>query len=135
MWAFSSCGGRGLLSSCGVWASHCGGFSCCDGFSGMWASVVVAPRLYCTGSVVVAHGLSCPMACGSSRPSVELVSSALQGRFFTTGPPGQPCSALLENTKRKMIATGISTFKQGSASCVLSLAMPVCVFHSCLKIL
>ena len=28
-WAFSSCGGQGLLSSCGTRASHCGGFSCC----------------------------------------------------------------------------------------------------------
>ena len=26
---FSSCRQWGLLSSCGVWASHCGGFSCC----------------------------------------------------------------------------------------------------------
>ena len=26
---FSSCGKQGLLSSCGVWASHCSGFSCC----------------------------------------------------------------------------------------------------------
>ena len=26
---FSSCGEQGLLSSCGAWASHCGGFSCC----------------------------------------------------------------------------------------------------------
>ena len=25
---FSSCGKPGLFSSCGVWASHCGGFSC-----------------------------------------------------------------------------------------------------------
>ena len=25
---FPSCGEWGLLSSCGVWASHCGGFSC-----------------------------------------------------------------------------------------------------------
>ena len=24
--AFSSCGEQGLLSSCGAWASHCGGF-------------------------------------------------------------------------------------------------------------
>ena len=24
----SSCGKRGLLSSCGAWASHCSGFSC-----------------------------------------------------------------------------------------------------------
>ena len=27
--AFSSCGERGLLSSCDARASHCGGFSCC----------------------------------------------------------------------------------------------------------
>ena len=26
---FSSCSKQGLLSSCGVQASHCGGFSCC----------------------------------------------------------------------------------------------------------
>ena len=26
---FSSCGEQGLLSTCGVQASHCGGFSCC----------------------------------------------------------------------------------------------------------
>ena len=27
-WAFSSCGEKGLLSSCGAWASHCRGSSC-----------------------------------------------------------------------------------------------------------
>ena len=26
--AFSSCSQRDVLSSCGVWAAHCGGFSC-----------------------------------------------------------------------------------------------------------
>ena len=30
---FSSCGERGLLSSCNAQASHCSGFSCC----GAWA--------------------------------------------------------------------------------------------------
>ena len=28
-WAISNCGEQGLLSSCGVWVSHCDGFSCC----------------------------------------------------------------------------------------------------------
>ena len=28
-WAFSRCSERGLLSSWGVWASHCSGSSCC----------------------------------------------------------------------------------------------------------
>ena len=38
---------------CGVWASDCGGFSCC----GAWA-------LGTRASVVVAHRLSCSAACG-----------------------------------------------------------------------
>ena len=46
--AFSSHGLR-----CGVWASHCGGFSCFG-----------ARSLGALASVVVAHGLSCSVACG-----------------------------------------------------------------------
>ena len=39
----SNCGRQGLLSSCGVQASHCGSFSCCRAQAlGVWASVVVA---------------------------------------------------------------------------------------------
>ena len=49
---FSSCGEQGLLSSCGPWAFHCSGFSCC----GAWG-----PE---TGSAVVTQGLSCLSACG-----------------------------------------------------------------------
>ena len=42
-------------------------------------------------SVVVARGLSCPTACGIllPQPGIEPVSPALEGRFFTTGPPGK----------------------------------------------
>ena len=44
--AFSSCSKWGLLSSGGVWASHCGGFSCCEAQAlGTQASVAAAPRL------------------------------------------------------------------------------------------
>ena len=46
-WGFSSCSNGGLLSSCGVWASHCVGFSCCRA----WALDVQI-------LVVVANGLS-----------------------------------------------------------------------------
>ena len=49
---FWSCIQQGLLSSCGVRAS-CGGSPCCG-----------AQALGLTGSVLVAHGLSCPMTCG-----------------------------------------------------------------------
>ena len=50
--AFSSCG-EGATLRCSARASHCGGFSCC----GAWA-------LGARASVVVAHRLSCSMACG-----------------------------------------------------------------------
>ena len=53
MQAFSSCGERGLLSSCCAPTSRCGSFSCCKA----WA-------LGCHVSVVGAHRLSCPTACG-----------------------------------------------------------------------
>ena len=42
---------RWPLSSCGVQASHCGGFSCCG-----------ARALECMGLSSCAHGLSCPIA-------------------------------------------------------------------------
>ena len=55
----------GATLPCGVWTSHCSGFSCRGARAlGPQASVVVARRLQSTGSVVVAHGLSCSAACG-----------------------------------------------------------------------
>ena len=44
--ALSSCGEWGLTSSCGVWASHCSGFSCC----GAWALGHVGIGNYCRGT-------------------------------------------------------------------------------------
>jgi len=55
---FCGCGRQGLLSGCAAQASHSSGFSCC-GAQSVWTSVVAA-----LGSVVVVHGLSCPMAYG-----------------------------------------------------------------------
>ena len=59
-WAFVAARGLSLVVSrvgatlrCGVWASHCGGFSCCG-----------AQALGARASVVVAQGLSCSAACG-----------------------------------------------------------------------
>ena len=51
--AFSSCGRQGPPSSCGAWASHCGGFSLLWGTGSRFVS-----------SAVVAHRLSCPVAYG-----------------------------------------------------------------------
>ena len=75
----SICGMSGsVLLACGLWST--------------WASVVVAPGLSAcgVGSVVVMHGLRCSAACRIlvPQPGIKPVSSALQGRFFTTGPPG-----------------------------------------------
>ena len=46
---------------CGAQASHCGG-------SSLWSegSVGAAPRLQGTGSEIIAHRLSCSVACGIS---------------------------------------------------------------------
>ena len=52
-------------------------------------------RIFCCGigihSLVVAHGLSCSVACGilDPQPEVEPVSSVLQGGFLTSGPSGK----------------------------------------------
>ena len=55
----------GGCSCCCLWTCHCGGFSCWEARSpDVWASVVAAHRPSSTGSAVVAHGLSCSIACG-----------------------------------------------------------------------
>ena len=43
------------------------------------------------GSVVAARGLGCPLTCGIlvPGPGIELMSSAFQGGFLTTGPTGR----------------------------------------------
>lgn len=75
--ASSSRGEWGLLSSCRVRASYYSGFSC-RGARGLGhvGSVVAAHRFQRAGSVVVAHGLKCPKACGIFLPwpKIELVS-------------------------------------------------------------
>ena len=67
LWHAGSLLQRGLLSSCGA----------------------RAPEY--AGSVVAAHRLSCPAACGIlvPQPGIELASPALEGGFLSTGPPGK----------------------------------------------
>ena len=78
---------RGLLSSCGVRAPGCVGSVVCG---------TRALSLRHANSVVVAHGLSCPAACGIlvPRPGISPMSPALEGRLFTTGPPGKSLDAI-----------------------------------------
>ena len=57
---------------------------------------VIAHSLKSTGSVTVAHRLSCPAACGIFLDQGSNQSPALQGRFLTTEPPGKPWKILYE---------------------------------------
>ena len=56
------------------------------------ASLAASPRLYSTGSIVVAPKLSYSPAYmwDLPRSGIEPVFPALAGRFFTTEPPGNP---------------------------------------------
>ena len=82
---------------------------------GTWAPEHMGPLVFsrralllrCTSSVVAAHGLSCPVACGIlvPRPGIEPVSPALEGGFFTTGPREVPRYFL--NEKKTLIFTHI----------------------------
>ena len=55
----------GATLCCGTQASHCPGFSCCRAqVLGHMGSVVTASGTSSTGSLDVAHWLSCSVACG-----------------------------------------------------------------------
>ena len=62
-----------------MWASHCGGFSCCR-----------AQALECAGLIVVAHGFSYCEArhVGLPRSGTEPLSPVLAGGVLTAEPPG-----------------------------------------------
>ena len=104
--AFSTCSRWGLLSSCGTWASHHGGFSYCrTQVLGAWASVVAAHELSSCGSQALQHsGFS---SCGAQAqkffhdmcslpwPGIESMSPEFAGGFLSTVPPGKvPCVLL-----------------------------------------
>ena len=90
----------GSIIGSGAGVSHCSGFSCgarALGYSGFGSCSTRAPKLqlqgsWSTGSVVVAHCLSCSVASVWDFPGsgIEPVSPALAGRFFTPRPPGKP---------------------------------------------
>ena len=75
------------FSSCGVWATHCSGFSCCRAPAlGTWVSVAAAHGLSSCGSWAQ---LLCGM-CDPPRPGIKPMSLALKGGFPPTGPPEKP---------------------------------------------
>ena len=90
---FCNCREWTLLSSCGAWASHCGGFSC-------WGAQAPGCMSFSScGSWALEHRLTATVALrqvGSSLLRDETTSPALSCWFFATGPPGKPaCSFLI----------------------------------------
>ena len=75
---FSSCSGQGLLFRCSAQASHCTVIAC-HRAQALGPQVSDVLRLRCTK----AYGILVP------GPGIEPLSSALAGRFLTTGPPGR----------------------------------------------
>ena len=74
--AFSSCGKKGPLSSCSVWTSPCGSFSC-------WGAWVLGR----VDSVAVVHRICCCAVCGifptSHLTSVPCIGMWLLNRWTT----------------------------------------------------
>ena len=74
----SGCSEQGLLSSCGVWASHCSGFSCCR------ARAAALRVSSCSMQALLLHCMWDLPGAG-----IRSVSPTLAGGFLTTGPPGK----------------------------------------------
>ena len=97
----------GATLRCGVWASHCGGFSCCGAQAlGARASVVVVRGLTSCGSQALERRFS---SCGTRAlllhgmwdlpgPGLEPVSLALAGGFLTTEPPRKSLNNTLKGS-------------------------------------
>ena len=81
-------------------ASHCGSPLAEELGLGGSRARGCSPRLWSTGSAAVAHGLSCPAACGVFlRQQLNLRVSCVAGEFLAPRPPGRsqssPSSACL----------------------------------------
>ena len=86
-----------LVVACGFSLSSCGPQA-----PGYMGSVVCGTQALVEAHelivVACACGLSCPVACGIlvPWPGIEPTSPALDGRFFTTGPPGKSQDSILK---------------------------------------
>ena len=87
-WRIPGTGEPGGLPSMG---SHRVGRDWSD-FTAAAATAVAACRVLVADSVLVAHRVHCPMACGilAPQPGIKWLSPTLEGGFSTTGPPGKP---------------------------------------------
>ena len=97
VWAFSSCREQGLLFVV-VFRLFIVLFSL---VGGVWAlgapvSVVVAPGPQIRGSEILAHRLSCSVACGIFQTGGQPLSPALAGEFLPTMPPGKSANLIFK---------------------------------------
>ena len=120
------------FSSCNVWASHYGGFSCCRAQAlGTRASVVAVRELSSCGSQTLEHWLSCSGACSSSQTRELQVSPVFQGRFFTNGPPGKLFDFLLLSFKSSFYILNIIFYQICFANISDKAYLYLCLsFHS-----
>ena len=97
--AFSSCGEWGLLSSWGVWASHCGDFSCCRtgalGHSGFSSCGSQAQLVHSMGDL--------------PGPGIKSMSPALTGGFLTLGPPVKSRQFDFKSQKKRYFTSLLKT--------------------------
>ena len=116
-WIFSSCGKQGLLSSCNVQASHCGGISC--------------GRVQALGHVgFSSYGTQAQLPRSTWEllgQGIEPVFLALAGGLLTTGPPGKSKKLFLIHLHPNLSFI-IFHCSYGSYHCKLIL-VSVCIDH------
>ena len=91
---FSSCGQWGLLCSCSVQASHCGGFFLQN--TGSRACRLQYLQIWGSRTQLSSCGTQAQVLCSTwdlFGQRIEHVSPALAGGFFTTEPSGKPLTS------------------------------------------
>ena len=100
------------------------------------AALGVLVQLQHVGSFGVAHGLSCPKACGIfiSQPGIEPAFPALKSIFLTTGPPGKSLHAFILHPFH--IGRGKECELGGVALCSLEQSLLEALFcrHDCQQV-
>ena len=96
-------------SSHNVWASHGGGFFCCEA-----QALGHADFGSCGTRALLLHGM-----CNLPRPGITPMSPALAGRFLTTGPPGKSASNLIRSKGCDHLLCLTWAGRQGEPTCML----------------
>ena len=121
-----------LAAAHGIFIAACGIFRC-----GIWASLSsFGPWIPgCADLYFAAPGLSCLAACGILVPQAGIrpESSALEGRFLTTGPPGKPPDLSLGklNSLLQSLYCPFSVYQQCNDQMTSKLNIYINLLHVC----